>query len=409
MVMKTNILLLGLLVLGFLSFAYGESAYSTNAYYAVMFDERGLASSALRLDYVNNNDAATDRIDLWIPGEDARIISAYVREDCQPKNGSYGYYGDECYYGYRFVPAKVSAQGGGSYSIALDSSLKRGGRTSVLIFYRAFGYASDGLLGTGFAFETPSFGFDVESSRVAIDVDEDLILKEGGSSGSYNQMRSTVLAGSSYGGSSNLQSALSSSYSYISYARGYVLEKSTLLSGETFVVRGTYGREWAALYLPEIAAVLLILAGCGIFVHRKAEEAKGKRNDDAARAQPEAPKRAGAEQGRMKMPAAARPGLAETAVFSFMCAVAFALAVSLVAMGIVWGKAKLDPGPLALLGLASWAGGAALIYIRRSVEGDGLAAATLFAGFSVIVTPFMLLMGLWIASMLLYKPYYYAY
>ncbi|MEW6035442.1 MAG: hypothetical protein AB1529_02415 [Candidatus Micrarchaeota archaeon] len=392
--MKNSILLLGLMIWGVLSFAYGGAAYSTNAYYAVMFDDRGLASTALRLDYVNNGQGAIDHISLDIPGNDVRIVSAYVKEECLPENSSprdYGYYYyDDCPYpGYSFVPAKLTALGGGSYSIALNKTVQKGGGTSILVFYRAFGYVDDTLTGKRFDFETPGYDFDVESTRVAIDVDEDLHLKEGGSEGNYNQMRSAVLAGGAAPGSSNLQSALSSSYSYVSYAHGYVRQKSALLAGESFTMSGNYGKEWLQLYLPEMAAMLLVLAGVGWFVRKKANEA---------------------ERQVQKGNGERKGDLADVAVFSFISAVGFALLISLAVLVILWSRTKAeDPGVLALAGFLAWLSVTAYLYIQKSKEGNGLAAAMMFVGFSVIITPFMLLMALWIWSLVAYHPPYYYY
>jgi hypothetical protein len=412
--MKANILMFGLLVLGFLTFAYGDSAYSTNAYYAVMLDDRGLASTALRLDYVNNGQGAVDRITLRIPGSDVKVVSVYVKEECEPKERpdgySYGYYNDdECSYPYyHFVPASVTALGGGSYSIALNKSVQKGGGTSVLVFYRAFGYVGDSLTGKRFDFETPIFDFDVESTRVAIDVDEELHMKEGGSEGNYNQMRSAVLAGGTASGSSNLQSALSNSYSYVSYAYGYVRQKSTLLAGESFTMSGNYSKEWLQLYLPELLATLIVLTGAGWFVQKKAIDAGRKKA--AAAAAPEGKAMRNDERNVAAKAASGSGGLADAAVFSFICAVGFALVISLAVSAVIWSKAKIDsPAPLVLAGLLAWVAGAAYIYIRKSAEGQGLVSAMMFVGFGVIITPFMMGLAIWITALLMYHPYYGAY
>jgi heme/copper-type cytochrome/quinol oxidase subunit 4 len=375
-----------------------------------MFDDRGLASAAMRLDYVNNGQSAVDHIALQIPGRDVKVVSAFVKEECLPENGSvrdYGYYYyDDCPYpGYSFVPAGVSDLGGGRYRIALNESIPNGKSTSVLVFYRAFGYVKDDITGKRFDFETPSFDFDVDGTRVAIDVDEDLYLKEGGSEGNYRSMKSTVMAGvpDYAGGSQNLQSALSSSYSYVGYASGYVRQKSTLLAGETFTLSGTYGRGWLQLHLPEIAAALLVLAGTGWFVRKKANEAAQRKADEDAGARMGMREKGGKMESGEK-----KSGLADAAVFSFMCAVGFALLISLAALAIVWSKTRMeDPGVLALVALLAWLSVAAYIYIQKSRDGTGLAAAMMFVGFSVIITPFMLLMALWIAAMLVYHPPYY--
>jgi tellurite resistance protein TehA-like permease len=103
-------------------------------------------------------------------------------------------------------------------------------------------------------------------------------------------------------------------------------------------------------------------------------------------------------------------GLADASVFSFMCAVGFALLVSLAMLAILWSGTNADDrGVLALAGLLAWLSAAAYIYIQKSREGNGLAAAMMFVGFSVMITPFMLIMALWIWSLVSYHPpsYYY--
>jgi len=363
-----------------------------------MFDERGLAGAVLRLDYVNGLGVPADHVSLNIPGRDVTVVNAFVKRECsanRTSDRSYNYYDSECPYGYEFVPAQVRKNGEGSYDVMLNGTLAPGESTGVLVYYRAFGYASDDLRGKKFDFETIRNDFDVESTRVAIDVDEDLRLKEGGSGGNYNQMRSAIIAGGSASSSgAGLQAALSSSYNYVGYASGYVREKSTLLAGETYTVSGTYSREWLRLYLPEIIAFLALLGAVAWFVKRRA---------DGIVAVKDAEKGGAVVKGEAK---GKNGNLADSAALSFMAAVGFALFASLATVCKLVSGVSIEPGLLAGAALLSWGATASWVYIQGSARGAGLISAAMFIGFSVIITPFMMLMAWWVASSFLYHPYY---
>lgn len=348
---------------------YANAAFATEAYYSVIFDERGLANTLLRLDYVNNGDTTAESIVIRIRGENPSVAGAYLREGCA------GYRSPGCEYGYRFLPLEVTRDESGAFSISLNSSIPKGGSAELLVYYRSPSYTRDGLFGKEFGFETPEFGFDVDRTRVAIDVDEDLTLKEGGSGGSYGRESAAVPSSS---GGAQLQQALSSSYSYAYYAKGYVMQKSVLLAGETFTMRGTYGRNPLLLYFPEIAGGVLVAAGAAYIIRKK--------NGSGGR-------------GRT-----AKGTLTEAAVFSFVSAALFAMFAGLVLLGIYAFRVE-DVKPVVGAGLLAWLASIGFVFFRKHDEGFGLVSACMFIGFSLILTPLALWMAL-IGSLVFRTPYY---
>jgi hypothetical protein len=414
--MKTNktsnkILLIGFIVLSFLAsicaaYSYANYGYSTSAYYAAIFDERGLASVVLRLDYTNSQSSNVGHLDLNIPGTEVKVGNVFVETTCTRGNktassNSYSttaysysnYYDPVCPSGTKFVTATVEKLNSGNYRIHLNKTLAQGETARVLVFYRAFGYVEDTLLGKKFDFETIKYDFDVDNTRVSIDVDENLHLKEGDSAGQYRSSKNIILNGvASSVSDASVQSALSSSYRYVSYASGYVRQKSVLLSGETFRVSGTYSETELQLYLLEIVGVLTILGSVVWFISKKLKEESKTKNSS-----PPASKAEGKDYATSKN-IEKKASLAETAVFSFMIAAGFALAVSFIVFILILGASRIQGAPLAIIGLIAWIGTAAWVYVQKTREGYGVASALMFVGFSVIVTPFMVLMATFLAS-----------
>ncbi len=392
----------GLLLAG-LTGAYYGADYGTSAYYSVSFDDRGLANAVLRLDYTNNADSAASTIDLNIPGTDVRMVGAYQKRDCI-ENGSVDY--SSCYYNYEFDPVTYEKAGAGSYRLKLGKPLEKGHSTSLLILYRAFGYAKSGILGTGFDFETPKYGFDVDSTQVSINVDQGLYLKEGGSSGNYQPIATDMKALES--GSGDTQAAMSGLYSYSSYSYGYTTQKSTLFAGESMVVSGSYGRNKMLLYAPEIAFVLALLGLGAYFVRKKAREtnaaASKGRQGTASPAQA-----AGARTVPAQAPLAQGVApLSDCAVKSFVYAVSFAALVAVtVVSGAIIGVNMPDAQVAGFVFLVAWLGSAYLVYERQQPWGRGKESAMMFIGFSVIVIPFMLGVALVLYRVIMPSDLYY--
>jgi hypothetical protein len=365
--MKTYIFVfLALLMLGLNASGYYYD-YSTSAYYSVFFDERGLANVVLRLDYAHAGNDISDSIFLDIPGKNVSVLKAFIREKCDANDSS-------CYYYYNFKPVDVTKVSEGKYKIDLDRTLGKGESADLLIYYRGFGYVKGGLLGSDFDFETIEFDFDVDSTRVSINVDDDLYLKQGESKGDYTRtMYQTE-------GSAGIQQALSSSYSYVGYVPGFVKQKSTLLAGETFHVCGTYGKNNIVLHLPEIVGLLFALVLGGWFLRKHLKT--GKKIEK-------------------------RENLAESAVFSFTAAVAFGLILSLIVLlSLMLDISHSNAQPAMLSVIIMWLASAGVIYAYKKKQGTGLLCALMYVGFSVIITPFMLLLAVY-TYVAIKPPYYY--
>ncbi|MBI5227282.1 hypothetical protein HY988_01725 [Candidatus Micrarchaeota archaeon] len=393
---------LALIMVGFVH-GYFDSGYTSSAYYSAMFDERGLASVGFRLDYTHASAQPTDHINLNIQGTEVKVVSAFVRGKCDSVKPVPVYdYPDEyyqkgCQYdGYRFAPAKIIKIGEGSYRVMLNQTLAYGESTNLVVFYRAFGYVNNGIFGKEFAFQSIRNDFDVENTRVSIEVEDGLILKEGGGKGNYNKgVMSELLAPNAASAISadsvKVQGQLSSAYSSISYASGYVKEKSVLLAGETFSVKGTFADSLIVLYAPEGIIVLLVAAGGLWYLNRenkkqKLQEAKEK-------------------QGKVEKAMVTPGSLTDLIVFSFMGAVLFALASAIIYVGISSLMLRQDIAIKTGTMLLAWVFSMGIIYTRKRSEGNGVKAVLLFVGFSILITPFALLVAAIITNMLFSQVY----
>ncbi len=356
---------------------YDSTTKSTQAYYSVVLDERGLATVVLSLDYANDGSTSQDHIELSIPGENIKIINAFVRVNKERCRESYP---SSCYTTSEFVSAEFENTQGNTYSIKLPQPVSKGQTASVLVFYRSFGYVKDGVLAKSFDFVTPTYSFDVYNSRVAVNVDQDLHLKDGGSSANYLKTQNELMATSSSG--TQISSSLASSYySYSRYSGGVVKQKSILLAGESFKVSGTYSKEGFGLYLPELLTVFAIVGTCLFFVFKsdknKADQTLIKENSSDA------------------------------LLFSFACATAFSIATAaIVSLSIAFKLTGID-GKLAFVSfLVAWFVASTLVFLHKRNTDKALLCTLIFVGFCLILVPVACLLGAGIAN-LLNPPYLY--
>ncbi len=379
---------MALIIFGFVHANFGD--YTSKAYYSISFDDRGLANVGMRLDYIHLLDQPTDHINLNIPGTQVKIITAFIRTQCGPNIPVSDYpvnnnYAEGCSYdGYRFVLAEVVKVSEGSYRIMLNSTLAKGDSTSIIVYYRAFGYVNDGYFGKNFAFQTIRNDFDIDYTRVSVAVDNGLILKEGGSQGNYRPDLTMALAPSAAVStdSMQIQQGISSVYDSIEYASGYVKEKSTLFSGESFTVKGTYADNLITLYAPEIGIALLMVGGILFYLSKRPKKL----------AEPVKP-----------------ANIQDIIIFAFVGAVVFAILSAIAYISIsefrLGDDIQIKTGVL----LLGWILSIGLIYLNKKNTGHGTTAALLFIGFSILFVPIALIFGAIIANLLIPQypiPYY---
>lgn len=337
---------------------YGQK-YTTEAYYSIIFDDRGLASVILGLDYVNNGNENPDSIILNIPGKEITMVSAFVKEDCGfnlPQQNITAY--QNCYYSNTFKPANFEKISQNTFKIKLNKPMQKGESVSLLISYRAFGYVKDEFIRKNFDFETIKYGFAVDSTRVSIDVDEGLSLKEGESKGDYNLGTSSQIYAK--GGAPSTSEAMSAYY-YTKTASGFTKQKSVLLSGESFHVTGSYGKNGILLFLPEIVAGIIIAMMLYFAYNRFIKK-------------PVATETIKEDKGK--------ESIEKTLMFPLISSIAFALGINLlVVIPALIMKFK-DPRGLFLYIILLWV--ASVGYIHH--KGRKLQTTLLFVGFSILFT-----------------------
>ncbi len=389
-------------------FSYYDPYYGSNSgtstYYSTLFDERGLASTTLRLDYANNGNGPVDSVLLDIPGTEVQVVNAYVRGKC-PVVGDY--YSNSCYNDFALV--RVTKEGPNIFRIQFGRSLARAEETNIIVYYRAFGYTKSELTGRSFSFETPKYNFDIDNTRVAVNVDEDLTLKEGESRAEY--ITGTPSLNSAMSGGLTSASA-SSSYNSVSYTKGYVRTKGTLLSGETFKVNGIYGKNKILLYLPETAGIIGLILLLVYAIKRMNVLPKPQKNDTVSVESGSTPeKKAVLEKavGVASVPVTeAKPATkVDALIYALTSATIFAILVSVLLISVVLLKVNLNQGYYWTF-LILWFISAVFAYYRAPA-GQNWLGAILFVGFCVLIVPLMLAMAAIFASLLAYHPQPYPY
>jgi hypothetical protein len=150
-------------------------------------------------------------------------------------------------------------QAGSNFSVEFPDAIATNSSTALIIAYSSKSYVKESVGLYKYTFETLKVNQRVSSSSVAIDVDEDLYLKD---------RKSTV----NYGTSDSFGKALGSSASSVaspeldSVSRNIgnygalIKDTKNLAPNETFTVKGEYSRNWWRLYLSSILITLFIVA-----------------------------------------------------------------------------------------------------------------------------------------------------
>jgi len=173
-------------------------------------------------------------------------------------------YGQDYYYygsGQTAEYTKIKyTQSGNIYNLTLPNAVEPSKSTAIIISYAAKGYVDNNFGLYKFNFETIRVNSRIQSMRVAVDVDSDLLLKGKRSSVNYNEdtvsMPMAKLGDSSAVSSRELDRVVSN----IGVSGALIKESKSLSPNESFNVRGEYAKNWFRLYLNEtIIAVLVII------------------------------------------------------------------------------------------------------------------------------------------------------
>lgn len=247
-----------------------------------VFDGEGEAAVAADLQF-NNVQSEFNSLTVTIPGDTIRIrrvLQEYpyeVTEEYCDREGPYDYELKDypCLSkGTRTVtetrvsvlePETEAVSGGLRVTLPLFDPLGKGDSTHIGIAYKATGYVTDRLGTSQFSFVTPTIAVDLDTVRVRVDVQEDLILKGGQAITNYEDSLAEGLAtatvnsfSSGFGG--QLGSVVDEPQAFTKTARA-------LDPNESFEVQGVFATSWLWLYWPQTLLIaLLFLAFVGLII-----------------------------------------------------------------------------------------------------------------------------------------------
>jgi len=243
--------------------------------YSVVFRGNGEAITYAKLVIPNREEQALSEFSFEIPKVNPSEMIMYqmkLPKECvrynytDPNNPCVEYrdpdYGQVYYYYGSGQTAEYTiikyTQSGNVYNLTLPNAVEPSKSTAIIISYAAKGYVDNNFGLYKFNFETIKVNSRIESVRVAIDVDSDLLLKGKQSSVNYNEAGSVPMA--KLGDSSAISSReLDRVVSNIGFSGSLIKESKSLAPNESFNVRGEYANNWFRLYLNEIIIAILVI------------------------------------------------------------------------------------------------------------------------------------------------------
>lgn len=306
-----------LLVLVKISFAMSPVAFSppfyenrdkgTNQYYSVLFDGEGEAAVAAKLTFQNLGTEAFKELKIEIPGE-VRLINTvqeiqkvekvcnYTRKVCDETNTNFDKicpensdcillpsnnckevcdsWTDQYTSNYLTLEkSEVLRQGAKEITIKLIDLIKPQETGTIILYYKVKGYTSNVLGVYDFDFQTIKTNHDTNQVRVSINVDNDLILKEGNSKVNYQP---------DFGGFETSLAAESSEKMSV-YSRnieiqdGFVKTAKELDPLENLHVKGTYSGSWLLLNFWKVTITSILVLLSLVFVAKQVKKLRSKK------------------------------------------------------------------------------------------------------------------------------------
>jgi len=243
--------------------------------YSVVFRGNGEAITYAKIVIPNREEQALSEFSFEIPKVSPSEMIMYqmkLPKECvrynytDPNNPCVEYrdpdYGQDYYYYGSGQTAEYTrikyTQSGNTYNLTFPNSVEPSKSTAIIISYAAKGYVDNNFGLYKFNFETIKVNSRIQSVRVAVDVDSDLLLKGKQSSVNYNEAGSVPMA--KLGDSSAISSSeLDRVVSNIGISGALIKESKSLAPNESFNVRGEYAKNWLRLYLNEVIIAVLII------------------------------------------------------------------------------------------------------------------------------------------------------
>ncbi len=234
-------------------------------FYSVLF--RGNGEVVVGAKIITSNGTKVPINDLEVEILDLNVGQvSFFQEICRNKTTKQILSNTECNRSYRDNPNEIVYQkldfdqSENTYSVDLNAYIDSFQSGVVLMHYRGFGYAKNGLFGRkNFDFLTLRVDDNITTAKISVNVDTDLFF-EGQKSSidyAYTGFDTAMTAGSEFKESAALQdfSRRVGSYGKINKTANY------LLPNETFHVKGVYAKTWFGLYYLKLFIGILILAG----------------------------------------------------------------------------------------------------------------------------------------------------
>lgn len=246
--------------------------------YTVIFRGNGEAITYAKLAFTNSGDTDQTEFAFKVPGatpSELAIFQMKLPDECSSYSYS-SYYSDrECdeyteadysqdyYYSYSNEDAEYKkatyTKSGDSYKVTLPTAVKANKSSALIVAYVARGYVTESWGLFKFNFQTIEVNSRVNTTKVAVDVDSDLILK--GKNASVNYNSSTTKTADMAAGAESFSSAkLDNIVGQIGSYTQLVKQAKNLSKNESFSVKGEYSANWFRLYLSSILTAVIIVA-----------------------------------------------------------------------------------------------------------------------------------------------------
>ena len=262
-----------------------------NQYYSVNYDGEGEAAVLVKIEVQNIAQTNLTQLSLEIPGENLRIINIvqehYAKESVCVEyedvcsnyvNGvCHGYvrkckrYYDQIVYPPKYYPIaydKTSLSKSTLVTFQLPKEIPLQENAVILLYFKSESYAKKVLGAYKIDFETIKINADIQNVRVALNVDQDLVLEGKKAEVNYRDnfamAEKSLAAPIAVGGQSDQLQQLSS---FVTYTEGYVKSASGLDPLESFSVKGRYAKSWLGLHwIGSLLALLgLVAVGVGLY------------------------------------------------------------------------------------------------------------------------------------------------
>lgn len=219
--------------------------FGQNHAYSVVFRGNGEAIVNMRLSLTNTQAEPMKSFTLRVPKAQPTDLLAFQVSQAVPDF-------------YSYIPATYQkaqvTYAGDTITVTLPQPILADKSGSILLYYRAFGYAKKDIIGAyRFTFETLQAQDPIQQLQVGIRTDSDLILRGSKSQVNYRfEDMGMVSADMATEAAPMANARMDTYYQQIGYG-DMVKTASNLQALESYTVRGSYADTRAKLYVKEIA------------------------------------------------------------------------------------------------------------------------------------------------------------